>query len=403
MRARSICLLTLPLLLAACGPKPPELTEGANPTRNVVVQLVKPQPLNVKIKLPVVIEPKETLELRAAAPGKITALSFKEGDTIPASKVPAAKWLDVDEYLAALPEGSPKPTDDEIVFRNLEYLKGFKCFARIDDSQLKQNFREAQASYDQAVRDLQRAEDYKESTPAQLDQARTRRNIARASAERVRAMIEETYTCNPMQGVLTERMHQTGEYVNMGELIGKVAVMDRLVAELDIPEAHRHALKLGENLQVEIASVKGDNDKPIVRDAVITRLDSVAHPVTHSFTVELEIPNENLELPAGVFGTTRVTIYSRPDALVVPLTALNLKQDSKSLFVLPASGGNQVRELKNIELGQLTSRWVEIRGDKLKPGMRVVTFGAQMLGNGDEVNWTEQDPYVVAGDGESQS
>ncbi|MCB9933638.1 MAG: hypothetical protein H6841_09475 [Planctomycetes bacterium] len=44
----------------------------------------------------------------------------------------------------------------------------------------------------------------------------------------------------------------------------------------------------------------------------------------------------------------------------------------------------------------MTSQWVEVLGNRLKPGMRVVTFGAQMLADGDEVQWTEQDPYVAA-------
>jgi hypothetical protein len=39
--------------------------------------------------------------------------------------------------------------------------------------------------------------------------------------------------------------------------------------------------------------------------------------------------------------------------------------------------------------------WVEIRGNKLKPGMMVVTFGAQMLADGDQIEPTEEDPYTV--------
>lgn len=400
MRARYTCLLALSLLVAACGPETPEDGTGGASARSVVVQLVQPQPLEVQIKLPVLIQPKETLELRASASGKITALTFREGDVVPAGKVPPAGWLDIDEYLSIQPEGAAKPTEDQIVLRNLNHLAGFQCFARTDDSQLRQQFREAQANYDQATRDLKRTEDYPQSTGSQLDQARTRRNIARAAVERVRSMIEDTYVCNPMEGVLTERMHQEGEYVNMGELIGEIAVMDRLVAELEIPEAHRQALTLGQKMQVQISSVKDDAGRMVTREAVIVRISSVAHPLTHSFTVELELPNQDLKLPAGVFGTVKVTIYSRPDALIVPLTALRLNGSTKSLFVLPASGGKTVRELEDIELGQFSTKWVEIRGDKLKPGMRVVTFGAQLLGDGDEVSWTDKDPYVVGDDGE---
>jgi RND family efflux transporter MFP subunit len=391
---RLASLAALTLLLAACGPGAPPDAGDARPARNVVVRLVKPQPLEVKIKLPVVVRPKEELELRAAAQGVIRELAYDRGDRIPASSLPQRRWLEVGEYLAQQPEGVT-PTREQLVFRNLAHLQGFACFARVDDSQLLAGFREAQENYDQAMRDLKRTEEYPQSTGAQLDAARTRCSMARASAERVLAMIEDTYVCNPVAGVLTERTRQQGEFVHAGELIGRVALMERLVAELQIPEAHRGVLEIGSKLDIQLAALKDSQGRALVREGVITRIDVVAHPVTHSFTVDLELDNAGLSLPAGIFGTVNVTVYSRPDALVVPLSAVRLSGTKKSLFVLPASGGSRVQELADIELGQMNLQWVEVRGDRLKPGMRVVTFGAQMLADGDEVSWTEQDPYLL--------
>lgn len=402
MRTRNILMLALPLLVAACGNSgAPEVSESKQ-IRNVVVQLVKPQKLDVKIKLPVVIRPREELVLRAAVPGNIIALPYDEGEVVPASAMPEAKWLEVDEYLATLPADAPAPTEDELVFRNLRHLKDVTCFARIDSAQLRESFREAQANYDQAVRDLKRAQDYPQTTGAQLDQARTRRNIARAAAGRMITMIEDTYIMNPIEGVMTDRMHNVGEYANGGDVLAHIAVMDKLIAELEIPEAHRQSLTLGEEMNVVIGSLKGSDGNPVERKAKITRIDTVAHPLTHSFTVEMTIPNEDMNLPAGIFGTTQVTIYSSPNAIVVPLSAVRLNGQSKSLFAIPASGGDVVSELKDIELGQFSDQWVEVRGDKLKPGMRVVTFGAQALADGDEVHWTDDDPYVIGSGGEAR-
>ncbi|MCA8914907.1 MAG: efflux RND transporter periplasmic adaptor subunit [Planctomycetes bacterium] len=397
MRTRNILVLALPLLLVACGKDgAPEVNETRQ-IRNVVVQLVKPQQLDVKIKLPVMIRPREELVLRAAAPGMIVELPYDEGEVVPASSMPTAQWLEVDEFLAMQPEGAPKPTEELLAFRNLRHLAGVACFARIDSSQLRESFREAQANYDQAVRDLKRAQDYPDTTGAQLDQARTRRNIARAAAGRIQSMIEDTYIMNPIAGMMTDRMRNVGEYANGGEVLAHVAVMDRLIAELEIPEAHRQSIIPGGEMTVVIGALKGPDGKPVQRKARVTRIDTVAHPITHSFTVEMTIPNEDMALPAGIFGTTEVTIYSKSDALVVPLSAVRLSGEKRSLFVLPTSGGDIVSELADVELGQFSMQWVEIRGTKLKPGMRVVTFGAQALADGDEVHWTDEDPYLVSG------
>ena len=75
MRTRNILVLALSLLLVACGKDgAPEVNETRQ-IRNVVVQLVKPQQLDVKIKLPVMIRPREELVLRAAAPGMIVEIA----------------------------------------------------------------------------------------------------------------------------------------------------------------------------------------------------------------------------------------------------------------------------------------------------------------------------------------
>jgi RND family efflux transporter MFP subunit len=397
---RRLALLFVPLLFAACQPPMPNTPQDGTVVRSVIVREIKPQLLDVRIKLPVTIRARETVELRAGAAGTIISLPYEKGDIVPASKLPEPVWHEVDEYIAAA--GEKTPDADQVALRNLEYLKGFECFARIDTSQTVENLRDAQASYDQAVRDLKRVEDYPQSTGAQLDQARTRRTQARATVNRLIAMIRDSYMCNPIQGVLSEKTRLQGEHVGMGELLGKVSVMDRVVADLEIPEAHRQAIKVGESMDVVIGSLTDLQGRPLRRAGKVVRLDSVAHESTHSFTVEIEIDNADLSLPAGVFGTVHVLIYSKPDALVVPMSALRLAGPSKSLMVLANREAKTVTELKDIEIGHLTLEWVEIRGDKLKPGMLAVTFGAQMLADGDQVEWTEQDPYVTPESGVAQ-
>jgi len=397
MRLRTLMMTPL-LLLGACSPPGPgNAEEPAQSTRSVIVQRIQPQPLDVTIRLPVNIRPREVIELRAPAPGTIRHLTYEKGDVIPASTLPSAEWIEAQSFVEAFAEGEA-PTDEQLALRNLRHLDGFESFARIDSSQLRESFWEAQVSYDQAVRDLQRTEEYAQSTGAQLDQARTRKSMARANVQRILAMIHDSYVCSPVEGMLVEKVRQEGEYVNGGELIGEVAIMKTLVADLEIPEAHRSKLEVGTEIEIVIGSLKDTAGNPIKRMGKVAMIDSVAHPSTHSFTVELIIDNADLALPAGVFGTVNVVVYSKPDALVVPLSALKLNGPRKSLFVVNgAEAEGSVKELANVEIGNLTQDWVEIRGNTLKPGMLVVTFGAQALSDGDAVNWTEKDPYVVKG------
>ncbi|MBX3458446.1 MAG: efflux RND transporter periplasmic adaptor subunit [Planctomycetes bacterium] len=363
----------------------PPAPDNSLARRNVVAGPIELRPLEVKITLPVVTRPIEELEIRAAVPGRLVSMPHDKGDQVKASNVPQAAWTAEDEFKAQ----HPAATEEQVALRNLSHLTGFAPFAMVDDSALVQGFREAQAMYDQAVRDLKRLREYPDTTGSQLDNARTRRDTARAAALRVMSQIEDTRICSPVSGLVTLRARKQGEYVNPGELIATVAVMRTIRADLELPETHFSAIKVGDSVAVTLRTLRDDKGATLVRNGIVARKDTVAHPQTHSFTVEIDLDNADLALPAGLFGTVEVVTYRRENALVVPLSAVKLNGPRKSLFVVK---GDRVKEIPNIQIGQLSMEWAEILGDPVKPGERVVTSGAQWLGDGDLVNAMDKEP-----------
>ncbi|MBK9974191.1 MAG: efflux RND transporter periplasmic adaptor subunit [Planctomycetes bacterium] len=396
-RAFPVAVLALVVFsAAACAPQKPP-TEHEAVRRNIAVQTISPRPIEIRVKLPVTLKAREDIELRAAQAGTILDLPFEEGQIVPQSSVPKAAWIEADEFVKANP--GLGLTDDAVLYRNLAHLASVPAFARMDDRALRTNFREAQAQYDAATRGLNRVLSYKDSTEAQIDTARTARVGARANCDRLLHMIEDAYVTNPVRGILNRRLHRSGEYVNNGELLGMVAVLDPMVAVLNVPEDHKEAVKVGADLDITIRSVNDNLGKPVAIKARIRLVDQVAHATTHTFRVEADIANADLKLPAGVFGTTQLLIYSQPAALTVPLTALKLKGERISLFVL--ADGGKVKEVQDINVGHMTSDWVELLGDKVRQGDRVVVMGAQLLADADLVT-VRQDPTATpAKDGRS--
>lgn len=383
---RIIPLLSLAaLLLAACGPQmPPEVPESSA-RRKVVANIVQPSLLEVKVRFPVVTRPFEEVELRAAASGKLMHLENELGDLIPAQTIPPAVWTDLPA------EGTAPPTDADPLLRNIAHLNGLKSFSRIDDSQLIQTLRESQAGYDQALRDLERLRGYKETTRSQLDQAQTRLAGALAGTQRVISMLEDTYVCSPVTGDLVLKPRRQGEFVSIGELLGKVVVLDRILADFELPEAQYTAVKTGDTIEVRFGAIKDDKGVALVRMATVRRKAKVAHGQTHSFTVELILDNADGQVPAGVFGMVSVVSYRNASALMVPLSAVKLNGDSKSVFTVDNNGGKAI-EIANVSVGQMSLEYAEITDSRLKPGARVVNFGAQWLSDGSEIEWTEEDP-----------
>lgn len=385
---RIIPLLSLTLLLAACGPPMPPEVPDASSKRKVVANIVQPSLLEVKVRFPVVTRPFEEVELRAGAAGKLMHLENELGDLIPAQSIPASVWTDLP------PEGTVPATDADPLLRNIAHLNGLQSFSRIDDSQLIQTLRESQAGYDQALRDLERLQGYKETTRSQLDQAQTRLAGALAGTQRVISMIEDTYVCSPVTGDLVLKPRRQGEFVSIGELLGKVVVLDRILADFELPEAQYTAVKAGDAIEVRFGSIKDEKGAPLVRMATVRRKAKVAHGQTHSFTVELIIDNADGQVPAGVFGMVSVVSYRNASALMVPLSAVKLNGDSKSVFTVDDSSGKAV-EIANVSVGQMNLEFAEITDSRLKPGARVVNFGAQWLTDGSDIEWTEDDPSQV--------
>jgi RND family efflux transporter MFP subunit len=391
---RALLWMLVPLTLAACAPKPPEIESGPV-RRNVAVQTVEAKPVSLDIKIPVLLKAREEIELRAAASGMILELPFEEGDIVPASSVPKATWVDAEDFTKLQPDATA--TDEVLLQRNLAHLDGLKAFAHIDDRSARINFRDSQSQYDAATRTLNRALSYKESTEAAIDTVRTNRVAARANSDRLLKMIEDPYVTSPAAGVLKQRFRRAGEFVNMGELLGIVSVLDPLVAEFHVPEANRESVKAGTEVDISVPSVTDSNGDPAVVKAIVRLVDAVAHAMTHSFRVEADISNADRRIPAGVFGTMRLVIYRRDAAITVPLAALKLKGETVSMFVL--NEGGTVREIKGVRLGRLSSEWAEVLGDSLPPGSQLVVSGAQMLADGDAVV-VREDPTAPGKDGQ---
>ncbi|MDC1141516.1 efflux RND transporter periplasmic adaptor subunit [Planctomycetota bacterium] len=376
-------LAGLALAVTACGGgSNAEEQPNVAPPRNVVAKAITPQTLDIKIKLPVLVNPTETIELRAAVAGVIVDLPYNEGDVIPASAIPAATWTDEAAYVASRNGENGAAGDEELSLRNMLHLNGLACFAKVDGKHLLQSLTETQANYDSAVRALERAKKYSATTEAQLDAARTAKVQSRAAATRVIGNLQDTFVCNPRSGVLTKRFRQKGEFVGMGELLGTIAVIDPLKASVQIPEAHQKVLKKGDEVSIWLPSIDE------TRMAIVTRVAVVAHPTTHSFAVEMSIENTDMAIPGGIFGEVSISIYKIENAIVVPLTAIRLSGDQKFVYLEKNSIAREVP----VRIGQISSAGAEVFSDALEAGDKLITVGAQWLADGDTVRATEVDP-----------
>ncbi|MBP2635093.1 MAG: mdtA 1 [Firmicutes bacterium] len=252
--------------------------------------------------------------------------------------------------------------------------------------QAEGNLFQAKANLEQAELDLRRMEALANQgaiSAQSLDSARTKRDLAAGqvrSAEGTLALYDSKLTGanvnSPRSGVVVKRYLQSGYYAKAGTAIVSVADISTLLAKATVGEAEIAQLAVGAAVKVKIAAL---GEQEFI--GTITRLSPVATMPSRTFIAEISIPNPQNILKAGMFAKVEVPIQPHAQALVVPETALVMKEDIKTVYILAADNKVQQRALK---LGYVGGGYAEVL-DGVKDGEQIVISGQNKLRDGSTV------------------
>ena len=155
---------------------------------------------------------------------------------------------------------------------------------------------------------------------AKLDEAETRRQKAAKD-------IEHTKMVAPFGGILDDRAVELGDFVTYGDEIGRLIDLDPILVTAAVSEMQRHNIEIGSPGSAEL--VTGEAVTGIIRF-----IAAAADPSTRTFTVELEVPNPDGRLVAGVTAL-----------LQVDLPSIDAHKTSPSILVLNDAGRLGVKVL----------------------------------------------------------
>jgi RND family efflux transporter MFP subunit len=302
------------------------------------------------------LDPFWAAELSPKVDGRIAVLFVDEGDKVAAGTVVAS--LDTDELL-------PQVTQAE----------GSVYVAR--------------ANLEQAELDLKRAIPLAKQgaiSAQALDTARIKRDLAIGqlrSAEgtlaQLRARFGNANIVAPRDGVITKRYLQAGTYAKTGTAIVSLADLSSMLVKASVGEAEIRQLKLGTDATVRITAL-GDRQFA----GKITRLAPAASLPVRTFTAEVTVPNADGLLLAGMFARVEIAGDVRRNVVAVPESALVLREDQKSVYVV--MDGNKVQQ-RILKLGYVGGGWAEVL-DGLKEGELIVTGGQNKLRDGSTIERT---------------
>ena len=289
-------------------------------------------------------------EVSTKADGRIDKLFVEEGDRVTAGMVLAR--LDMNELAAQVMQAEGQVLQAQ---------------ATLEQNEL--NFQRMNALYQQNA-----------VSAHTLDSARTQRDLAMGGLQAARgnflllkARLDNANILSPLSGVVIRRHVQAGAFSKAGIAIFTVADTSTLLAKAVVGEAQITELALGKSVNVKVDALKGQEFK-----GTITRLSPAASVPTRTFTAEVSIPNPDGQIKVGMFANAEVVGQERKNVLAVPESALVMREDQKTVFVVTEE--NRVVQ-KVLKLGDAAGGWVEVLSG-LKEGEIIVVAGQHKLKDG---------------------
>jgi RND family efflux transporter MFP subunit len=193
---------------------------------------------------------------------------------------------------------------------------------------------------------------------ASLDATKEQLGVSKADNQRVQSLEDYSVVTAPFTGVITMRYADVGSLIQAGTTsntqsmpVVKVAQSDLLRLRMPVPEEDVPFIKIGGDVQIRL------QDTGRIIPGKIIRFTRELTESTRTMLAEVDVPNPDLMLSAGMTAETTIVLQEQKSVLTVPAGAV-LKGDGQP-YVLIVDAGNKVQKVP-VTLGIQGSDRVEI-------------------------------------------
>src|ERR1700744_676274 len=262
-------------------------------------------------------------------------------------------------------------------------VKAGQVLGRQDDAEERSAMNELQISYQQAQRDLERAEKDRTKSDAQQKEYEQRWTQAeeyksRISAQQVR--IDQMVLRAPLDGMVLRRDGEVGEIVGPTDVLFWVGPPLPVQVVAEVNEEEINHITVGQK-----AFLRSDAFPGQALRANVSQITPKGDPTRKTFRVYLLLPNDT-PLPIGMSVEVNIIFREKPSAIVVPAEA---RADNGVQIV-----NNNRLEHVPVHVGIRGSRNVEIIGD-VSRGMAVLSPARPDLPDGTKVRTKPGTPTIT--------
>ena len=224
-----------------------------------------------------------------------------------------------------------------------------------------------------------------EESEIEVEQAQTQLDTAEKEAALADHELTKMVLKAPMDGVIGTRQAEAGEYVTPQTVVATLMDVNSVYVELGIIERDIERLRLGQRVKVSVDSLPNTSF-----EGKVDNLAPIIEGKSRTLTAKVKVENTKGQLLPGMFARADIAVFEKPNALVVPTSALKDNDgDGKFESVFTAGEGNKA-VLKPVTLGYLTTDYAEIT-QGLEEGEQVITEARGNLKEGSALSFLEQE------------
>ncbi len=362
-------------ILAICScskaPKP------AGPSIGVIAMRIEPQTIPADVEYVGVGESSHIVELRARVEGYLQSIDYQEGGVVRTGDLMFV--IDQRPFTAAVEKAKSAVEKQKALLWNAEQVKG-RMFP------LYQQNAVSQRDLDNAISDQLSAEANVQSAAADLYQAELNLSFASLAA--------------PVTGLAGQAKYREGALISQGEqsLLTTIYVVDPIwinfsVADRDLlqwrREVEKKRLEWPQNMNFRVEAILSDGTV-LPTEGLINFTNPAIEQSTGTMLFRAIFSNPNLLLYPGQFVRVILKGATRPNAILVPQTAVIQGQKGPFVFV--------IEQGKAVSRSVVPGDWYKdywIIHEGLKAGDLVVARGVNKIQNGTSVTIQEVLPGVA--------
>lgn len=323
--------------------------DGSPPPAQSVQPAAKPQAFAMPVEVATVtvgrvtetanavgtLQANESVMIRPEIPGRITSVTFREGQPVEKGRV--LFELDSAELEAELAQAAAA-----LEIAKLNYERAKRLIVNDNVSQQEH------------------------------DQAETNLKSAQANYRLYRERLSKTRITAPFAGFLGHRRISPGDYVQPGRDLINLEDLSVLKVDFNVPETLFSRVAVGQPVEVLVDAFPGQTFP-----GQIYSIDPRVDEVSRTVPVRARVPNPEVKLRPGMFANLRVILGVVDRALLIPEEAIVPHQDKGLVFRVVDGQARQTE----VKLGSRERGVVQIVSG-LAEGDTVVRAGLQKIRDG---------------------